>query len=186
MQVSLKVAMFIGTVRNNHDSVKNTWKELEFDLGGEDGAVKIWSRSGMLRSILFENGCPVYAICWKGDDTSIAFCCGENCFTKILKSQVIREFLNFCLEIIASISLFSIRAFIGWKIFLPIMFRIKQQTSHCQRLRDLHFKTCHSELFSLLFSNSRQSLMDYKIQLVLLKSCAEAKAFECLQNKFVH
>ncbi|VBB31889.1 unnamed protein product, partial [Acanthocheilonema viteae] len=59
-----------------------------FATCGEDGAVKMWSRSGMLRSILLENSCPVYEICWNGDDSSIAFCCGENCFTKVLKSQI--------------------------------------------------------------------------------------------------
>uniref|UniRef100_A0A8R1TQ96 Intraflagellar transport protein 80 homolog n=1 Tax=Onchocerca volvulus TaxID=6282 RepID=A0A8R1TQ96_ONCVO len=59
-----------------------------FATCGEDGAVKIWSRSGMLRSILLENGYPVYGICWNGDNSSIAFCCGENCFTKVLKSQI--------------------------------------------------------------------------------------------------
>uniref|UniRef100_A0A915Q7B6 Intraflagellar transport protein 80 homolog n=1 Tax=Setaria digitata TaxID=48799 RepID=A0A915Q7B6_9BILA len=59
-----------------------------FATCGEDGAIKIWSRSGMLRSILLENDCPVYGICWNGDDSCIAFCCGENCFTKALKSQI--------------------------------------------------------------------------------------------------
>ncbi|VDM93081.1 unnamed protein product, partial [Litomosoides sigmodontis] len=55
---------------------------------GEDGAIKMWSRSGMLRSILLENAHPVYGICWNGSDSCIAFCCGENCSTKVLKSQI--------------------------------------------------------------------------------------------------
>uniref|UniRef100_A0A1I7VWG2 WD_REPEATS_REGION domain-containing protein n=1 Tax=Loa loa TaxID=7209 RepID=A0A1I7VWG2_LOALO len=59
-----------------------------FATCGEDGAVKMWSRSGMLRSILLENEYPVYGICWNGNDSCIAFCCGENCFTKVLKSQI--------------------------------------------------------------------------------------------------
>ncbi|KAK6112742.1 WD domain G-beta repeat family protein [Brugia pahangi] len=59
-----------------------------FATCGEDGAVKMWSRNGMLRSVLLENGCPVYGICWNSDDSCIAFCCGENCSTKVLKSQI--------------------------------------------------------------------------------------------------
>ena len=35
--------------------------------GGEDGAVKIWSRSGMLRSTLAQNAAPVYALSWAPD-----------------------------------------------------------------------------------------------------------------------
>ncbi|CAM9144759.1 unnamed protein product, partial [Lampetra fluviatilis] len=31
---------------------------------GEDGLVKIWSRSGMLRSTLVQQGSPVYSACW--------------------------------------------------------------------------------------------------------------------------
>ncbi|KAM3728232.1 Intraflagellar transport protein [Dirofilaria immitis] len=60
-----------------------------FATCGEDGAVKIWSRNGMLRSILLENSSPIYGICWNGNDSCIAFCCGENCFTKALKSQAL-------------------------------------------------------------------------------------------------
>ncbi|VIO89049.1 Uncharacterized protein BM_BM3921 [Brugia malayi] len=63
-----------------------------FATCGEDGAVKMWSRNGMLRSVLLENGCPVYGICWNSDDSCIAFCCGENCSTKVLKSQVWDEY----------------------------------------------------------------------------------------------
>ena len=33
-----------------------------FVLVGEDGAVKIWSRSGMLRSVLAQNGTCMYKI----------------------------------------------------------------------------------------------------------------------------
>lgn len=54
--------------------------------------MKMWSRSGMLRSVLSENAYPVYGICWNSDDSCIAFCCGENCFIKVLKSQVIKNF----------------------------------------------------------------------------------------------
>ena len=35
--------------------------------GGEDGAVKIWSKSGMLRSTLATNTSPVYCVSWSPD-----------------------------------------------------------------------------------------------------------------------
>ena len=44
--------------------------------GGEDGAVKIWSRSGMLRSTLAQNAAPVYALAWAPDTQSVLFASG--------------------------------------------------------------------------------------------------------------
>ena len=41
--------------------------------GGEDGAVKIWSRSVMLRSTLATNTAPVYAVAWSADSQSVLF-----------------------------------------------------------------------------------------------------------------
>ncbi|KAH7717435.1 WD40 repeat [Aphelenchoides avenae] len=54
---------------------------------GEEGAVKMWSRSGMLRSVLAQNGRPVYAVDWNADGTKVIYCAGENCFIKSLKAQ---------------------------------------------------------------------------------------------------
>lgn len=56
----------------------------------------MWSRSGMLRSTLSTNGSPVYKISWSADDSSIVYCCGEFCFIKALKSQVIIIFGFVC------------------------------------------------------------------------------------------
>ncbi|VDN07794.1 unnamed protein product [Thelazia callipaeda] len=58
-----------------------------FATCGEDGVVKLWSRSGMLRSIISENSFPVYGICWNENDSCIAFCCDDRIFIKSLKSQ---------------------------------------------------------------------------------------------------
>ncbi|KAH7708444.1 WD40 repeat [Aphelenchoides avenae] len=55
---------------------------------GEEGAVKMWSRSGMLRSVLAQNGRPVYAVDWNADGTKVIYCAGENCFIKSLKAQM--------------------------------------------------------------------------------------------------
>ena len=45
--------------------------------GGEDGAVKIWSRSGMLRSTLAQNAAPVYALAWAPDTQSVLYASGN-------------------------------------------------------------------------------------------------------------
>ncbi len=39
--------------------------------GGEDGTVKIWSRSGMLRSTLAHNTEPVYGLAWSPDASQV-------------------------------------------------------------------------------------------------------------------
>ena len=39
--------------------------------GGEDGNVKIWSRSANLRSVLASTGFSVYAACWGPDDDQV-------------------------------------------------------------------------------------------------------------------
>lgn len=38
---------------------------------GEDGAVKIWSRTGMLRAALSSNASPVYAVAWAADNNAV-------------------------------------------------------------------------------------------------------------------
>lgn len=42
---------------------------------GEDGVLKIWSRVGMLRSILHTQQTPIYSSCWSSDN-SVLFTCG--------------------------------------------------------------------------------------------------------------
>ena len=47
-------------------------KKFPYNLtGGEDGAVKIWSRSGMLRSTLVQSASPVYALAWSPDSSQV-------------------------------------------------------------------------------------------------------------------
>lgn len=41
--------------------------------GGEDGAVKVWSRSGMLRSTLASTTMPVYALSWSPDSSHVLY-----------------------------------------------------------------------------------------------------------------
>ena len=48
-------------------SLRWSWDGAGIVTGGEDGAVKIWSKSGMLRSTLATNTSPVYCVSWSPD-----------------------------------------------------------------------------------------------------------------------
>ncbi|KAJ8310611.1 hypothetical protein KUTeg_012476 [Tegillarca granosa] len=52
---------------------------------GEDGQVKIWSRSGMLRSTLTQNSSPVYGVAWGPDSDQILFTNGKQLVIKSLQ-----------------------------------------------------------------------------------------------------
>lgn len=43
---------------------------------GEDGSVKVWSRNGMLRSVLATTTKPVYAVCWGPDSDQVLYSAG--------------------------------------------------------------------------------------------------------------
>lgn len=45
--------------------------------GGEDGFIKIWSRSGMLRSTVVSSDSSIYGACWSSDGHSIAYTHGK-------------------------------------------------------------------------------------------------------------
>ncbi|KAJ3351960.1 Intraflagellar transport protein 80 [Entophlyctis luteolus] len=49
---------------------------------GEDGNLKIWSKTGMLRSGLVQNGYPIYAVSWSPDNDSILYTNGRNLVIK--------------------------------------------------------------------------------------------------------
>ncbi|XP_033637607.1 intraflagellar transport protein 80 homolog [Asterias rubens] len=54
---------------------------------GEDGQVKIWSRSGMLRSTLAQTGSPVYSIGWSPDSDQVLFTNGRQLIIKSLQAN---------------------------------------------------------------------------------------------------
>ncbi|KAL8593908.1 hypothetical protein ACOMHN_048345 [Nucella lapillus] len=54
---------------------------------GEDGQVKVWSRSGMLRSTLTQNSSPVYAVCWGPDCDQVLFTNGKQLVIKPLQAN---------------------------------------------------------------------------------------------------
>lgn len=53
--------------------------------GGEDGQVKIWSRSGMLRNTLAQNSSPVYACAWSPNGDQILFTMAKQLVLKPLQ-----------------------------------------------------------------------------------------------------
>ena len=55
--------------------------------GGEDGIVKIWSRSGMLRSTLAQTDVSVYSLSWSPDSNSICFSSSKDLIIKPLQPQ---------------------------------------------------------------------------------------------------
>ncbi|XP_067400735.1 intraflagellar transport protein 80 homolog isoform X3 [Emydura macquarii macquarii] len=52
---------------------------------GEDGQIKIWSKSGMLRSTLAQQGTPVYSIAWGPDSEKVLYSSGKQLIIKPLQ-----------------------------------------------------------------------------------------------------
>ena len=50
--------------------------------GGEDGSVKLWSRSGMLRNNFSQQGAAIYTLAWGPDSNQLLFGSGSNCIIK--------------------------------------------------------------------------------------------------------
>lgn len=53
-------------------------------LAGEDGQVKIWSRSGMLRSTVIQSNTPVYSAAWSPDALQVIHTSGKTLVIKPL------------------------------------------------------------------------------------------------------
>ena len=54
---------------------------------GEDGDIKIWSRSGNMRSVLISTGQPVYGACWGPDDDQILIASGKTLIIKTVQAN---------------------------------------------------------------------------------------------------
>jgi intraflagellar transport protein 80 len=53
---------------------------------GEDGSVKVWSRTGMLRSTLTQMPQPVYSVVWSPDCEHLLFACGAKIHLKSIQA----------------------------------------------------------------------------------------------------
>ena len=52
---------------------------------GEDGQVKVWSRTLMLRSMLVQSPNPVYAVSWSPDSSQILYTSGKQLIIQSLQ-----------------------------------------------------------------------------------------------------
>ena len=53
---------------------------------GEDGQVKVWSKSLMLRSTLYQSAAPVLQLAWNPTSEALAFCSGQSIYIRNLQS----------------------------------------------------------------------------------------------------
>eukprot|EP00002_Diphylleia_rotans_P010897 TRINITY_DN2155_c0_g1_i7.p1 TRINITY_DN2155_c0_g1~~TRINITY_DN2155_c0_g1_i7.p1 ORF type:complete len:666 (-),score=114.98 TRINITY_DN2155_c0_g1_i7:671-2668(-) len=68
-------------------SIKWASDGASFVSGGEDGLIKTWSKTGMLRSQIFQSSNPVYSLCWSPNSDSIIFTSGKEICIKPLQSS---------------------------------------------------------------------------------------------------
>ena len=68
-----------------------SWDGAGIVTGGEDGAVKIWSRSGMLRSTLATTSSPVYSVAWSPDSQQVLYSSGLTLTIKVCRNSFINS-----------------------------------------------------------------------------------------------
>ncbi|XP_054838569.1 intraflagellar transport protein 80 homolog isoform X2 [Eublepharis macularius] len=79
---------------------------------GEDGQIKIWSKSGMLRSTLAQQGTPIYSVAWGPDSEKILYTSGKQLIIKPLQANAKILQWSYALEKPNTGSLFNI----AWSI----------------------------------------------------------------------
>ncbi|XP_048361821.1 intraflagellar transport protein 80 homolog isoform X2 [Sphaerodactylus townsendi] len=79
---------------------------------GEDGQIKIWSKSGMLRSTLLQQGTPIYSVAWGPDSAKILYTSGKQLIIKPLQPNAKVLQWSYALEKPNTGSLFNI----AWSI----------------------------------------------------------------------
>jgi intraflagellar transport protein 80 len=55
-------------------------------IAGEDGQLKVWSRSGMLRTVLVQAGYPIYSSAWAPDNDQVLYTNGRNLVIKSVQA----------------------------------------------------------------------------------------------------
>ncbi|KAF5404668.1 Intraflagellar transport protein 80 [Paragonimus heterotremus] len=68
-------------------SVKWNQDGTSFATSGEDGKIKVWSQSGMLRSTLAQHGMPIYSIAWGFNTPQIVFTLGKQLVLQSLQAN---------------------------------------------------------------------------------------------------
>mmetsp|Transcript_128351 Transcript_128351/g.411344 ORF Transcript_128351/g.411344 Transcript_128351/m.411344 type:complete len:761 (+) Transcript_128351:159-2441(+) len=67
-------------------SLKWSYDGSAIATAGEDGSVKVWSRSGMLRSTLTQMPQAIYAVVWSPDCEHLLFACGSKIHLKSIQA----------------------------------------------------------------------------------------------------
>ena len=60
-------------------SIKWSYDGAALATAGEDGLIKLWSKSGVYRSTLVTGTSPIYCICWSPDN-NILYCSEKNLY----------------------------------------------------------------------------------------------------------
>ncbi|KAA3681134.1 intraflagellar transport protein 80 [Paragonimus westermani] len=68
-------------------SVKWNQDGTSFATSGEDGKLKVWSQSGMLRSTLAQHGMPIYSFAWGSSTPQIVFTLGKQLILQSLQAN---------------------------------------------------------------------------------------------------
>ncbi|KAF6771101.1 hypothetical protein AHF37_09323 [Paragonimus kellicotti] len=68
-------------------SVKWNQDGTSFATSGEDGKIKVWSQSGMLRSTLAQHGMPIYSLAWGSNTPQIVFTLGRQLVLQSLQAN---------------------------------------------------------------------------------------------------
>ena len=83
---SIKLYSKLGRLEKNVEKAHNgcitcikwTYDGAALATAGEDGSVKVWSKSIEMRSTLLHMGKTVYCLCWSPDNNSILYCSSNN------------------------------------------------------------------------------------------------------------
>ncbi len=83
---SIKLLSKSGRIEKNVEKAHNgsitcikwTYDGAALATAGEDGCIKVWSKSIEMRSALAQVGKTVYSLCWSPDNNSILYCSSTN------------------------------------------------------------------------------------------------------------
>ena len=111
---------------SNGTWLRVNWNRLMWlSAAGEDGVVKMWSRSGMLRSTLSQCSSPVYAVAWSPDSDHILYTTGKQLVIKPIQPTAKPN--SVCLLLLASHCWFSFFFIMSLRFIVTEMLK----PSHC-------------------------------------------------------
>lgn len=82
MDGSGRITKKVDAHKGSTISLKWSYDANTIATGGEDGAVKIWSRNGALRTTITKMRAPIYCVCWSPDNDNLLWACGKQLVKK--------------------------------------------------------------------------------------------------------